>query len=115
VAVLAVGVLASSAFLFILGGIIAGAGAGAGVLLKGSLGTAARLAPPTSRGEVLAGIFLAGDLGLALPVLGLGIASATGVALQVSLLAFSVLVILILAASAALLRRHPARQGVAER
>lgn len=109
VVILALGVLGSSAVLFVLGGLVAGAGAG--MLLKGSLATAAQLAPPTSRGEALAGVFLAAYLGLALPVLGLGVASAAGVVLRVSLLGFSVLVLVLLATSAVLLRRHPAPAG----
>ncbi len=64
--------LASSLALVITGGILAGAGAG--ILFKASLATAGRLASPAHRGETLAGIFLAGYLGLVVPVLGIGIA-----------------------------------------
>jgi hypothetical protein len=67
-----VSLLASSLALVIAGGVLAGAGAG--ILFKASLAAAGRLASPAHRGETLAGIFLAGYLGLVVPVLGIGIA-----------------------------------------
>ncbi|GAA0991556.1 MFS transporter [Subtercola frigoramans] len=72
--VLAAGVLAPSFALFVVGGIIAGAGVG--ILFRGAVGVAARLAPAEHRGEVLAGLFLVAYAGLAVPVLGIGIAVA---------------------------------------
>ncbi|MBP2708667.1 MFS transporter [Microbispora sp. RL4-1S] len=106
VVVLAAGVLSSSSPAFLAGGLVAGAGAGS--LLKGSLGTAATLAPAGARGEAIAGIFLAGYVGLALPILGIGFATGLGVSLAASLTGLAVLVLAIMAVASATLRRHPA-------
>ncbi|GAA2904236.1 MFS transporter [Streptosporangium fragile] len=59
--------------LFLAGGVAAGAGAG--VLFKGTVSTVVGLASPDRRGEALAGLFLAGYVGLAVPILGLGVAT----------------------------------------
>ncbi|MER7274210.1 MFS transporter [Dactylosporangium sp. NPDC000244] len=83
---------------FLLGGVLAGAGAGA--LLKGAISTVAGLAPAPVRGEALAGVFLGGYLGLAVPVLGLGILTQL-VSAPVALLGFAA----VIAALAALVSR----------
>lgn len=72
--------------LFLAGGAVAGAGAG--ILLKGSVTTVAELSLPATRGETLAGLFLAGYLGVAVPVLGMGVATLY-VSSQVALLGFA--------------------------
>lgn len=84
-AVIALGVLAAglaavtaavwlpSLTLFLAGGAVAGAGAGA--VFKTSVTTALSIAPANARGETLAGLFLAAYLGLTIPVVGLGIAT----------------------------------------
>jgi MFS family permease len=59
--------------LLLVGGIVAGAGAGA--TFKGTVATVIGIAPEQARGEALAGLFLAAYLGLAVPVIGLGIAT----------------------------------------
>lgn len=59
--------------LFIAGGIVSGAGAG--TLFKASLAVAGSLAVAANRGEVLAGIFLLGYIGLTVPVVGIGVAT----------------------------------------
>jgi predicted MFS family arabinose efflux permease len=59
--------------LFVIGGVVSGAGAGP--LFKAALSIGASLADFAHRGEVLAGVFLAGYLGLAVPVVGIGVAS----------------------------------------
>jgi MFS family permease len=59
--------------LLLVGGIVAGAGAGA--TFKGAVATVIGIAPEQARGEALAGLFLAAYLGLAVPVVGLGIAT----------------------------------------
>jgi MFS family permease len=59
--------------LLLIGGALAGGGAGAA--FKGSISTVISIAPPQARGEALAGLFLAAYLGLAVPVLGLGLAT----------------------------------------
>ncbi len=63
----------ASLVVFVLGGVISGAGGG--MVFKGSLLVAASTAPPQSRAEVLAGFFLGAYVGLSLPVVGLGIAT----------------------------------------
>jgi MFS family permease len=59
--------------LLLIGGVLAGAGAGA--TFKGTVATVIAIAPERTRGEALAGLFLAAYLGLAVPVIGLGIAT----------------------------------------
>jgi MFS family permease len=73
VLVLAAGMTSASLWLFLAGGVIAGAGSG--VLFKTAVGTVAAAAEPAVRGEALAGLFLIAYLGLIGPVLGLGIAT----------------------------------------
>jgi MFS family permease len=72
VAVLAVGVRTASLTVFVLAGIVAGAGAG--MLFKSAVGSVAAMAAPARRGEALAGLFLVSYLGLALLPVGLGVA-----------------------------------------
>jgi MFS family permease len=89
--------------LFLAGGIVAGAGAGA--LFKGVVATVADASEPSARAEALAGMFLAAYLGLSVPVLGLGVLTEylTG---KSSLLIFAaVLVTTMLAASKILVPR----------
>lgn len=94
-----VGVLLPNLLVFLAGGAIAGAGAG--VLFKGAIATAAALAEPGRRGEALAGVFLAAYAGLTVPVLALGVATQV-IAVQLALVAF---VGVVLVAIAALSRR----------
>ena len=60
--------------LFLAGGMLGGAGAG--LLFRGGLSTIVAIASDERRAESLAGFFLAGYLGLAAPVIALGIADA---------------------------------------
>jgi MFS family permease len=64
---------AASLALLLAGGVLAGSGAGA--LFKGSVSTVLGIAPPGARGEALAGLFTAAYLGLAVPVVALGVAT----------------------------------------
>jgi MFS family permease len=93
--------------LFLAGGLLTGIGGG--VAFKASVATAAVLARPEARGEALAGLFLAGYLGLALPVLGLGFATRHLDA-RTSVLIFATSLVLLVAAAARPLFRgtHPA-------
>jgi MFS family permease len=95
----AVGGLIPNLGLFVVGGVVAGAGVG--LVFRGAVATAASLADPSSRGEVLAALFLIAYAGLAIPVLliGLGIALLPA---QVALLIFSVLILILV--NAAVLR-----------
>ncbi|MGW1212867.1 MFS transporter [Streptomyces sp. NPDC002499] len=72
-AVLAIGVHLAGLPVFLLAGVLAGAGAG--VLFKSAVGHVAATAAPAQRGEALAGLFLVSYLGLALLPVGLGVAS----------------------------------------
>ena len=69
---LAVSVLTASLPTFVAAGVVAGAGAG--TLFRSAVAGAAALADPAGRGEVLAALFLIAYAGLALPVLGIGLA-----------------------------------------
>jgi MFS family permease len=82
--------------MFIIGGVITGAGGG--MVFKGSLVVAASTAPPESRAEVLAGFFLGAYIGLSLPVVGLGIATTYAPARDV-MLAFAALAAVAIAGS----------------
>ncbi len=68
-----VAVWVASLALLLVGGVLAGAGAGA--TFKGTVATVISIAPEQARGEALAGLFLAAYLGLAVPVIGLGVAT----------------------------------------
>jgi MFS family permease len=69
---LSVAALTVSLPLFIGAGVVAGAGVG--MQFRASVAVTAALAPPESRGEVLAALFLIAYAGLVVPVLLLGIA-----------------------------------------
>jgi MFS family permease len=94
--------------LLLFGGALAGAGAGA--VFKGSISTVLDIAPAQSRGEVLAGLFLAAYLGLAGPVLGLGLATQAFSA-RTALLGFSAVLAVIIAVVARRLLADPGRSG----
>src|SRR6266566_5063174 len=72
-AVVTIAVWLPSLTLFLLGGALAGAGAGAA--FKGSVSAVIAIAPHARRGETLAGLFLAAYFGIAVPVPGLGLAT----------------------------------------
>lgn len=74
IALLATSVLVVSLPAFVAAGILAGAGVG--LQFRASIGVAASLAAPQSRGEVLAAVFLIAYAGLAVPVLLVGLALA---------------------------------------
>jgi MFS family permease len=92
-----------SFWLLLAGGIVAGGGAG--TAFRGLVATVIAIAPPAARGEGLAGLFLGSYIGLAIPVLGLGVATLW-VSLQVSVLGLAVaLTAVLLAVSRHLLTR----------
>lgn len=70
---LVVGTLGTNLVMFLLGGIVAGIGAG--VLFKSAVSTVAAMAAPAARSEALAGLFFVSYLGLSIPALGIGIAT----------------------------------------
>ena len=92
--------------LFLLGGVVVGAGGG--LLFGGALGTVASLADDEHRAEALAGLFLGGYLGISVPVIGLGVLTQE-LSPRSSLLVFAALMAVVLVAAApALLRRRTA-------
>ena len=105
---LAAAVLAASLPSFVASGIVAGAGVG--ILFRASLGIAGGLARPEMRGEVLAGIFLVAYIGLALPVLALGVALAIA-PLGGMVVSFAVAAAALVAIAAPVLVRRAAAQG----
>lgn len=94
---LPVAVFLPSLGLFLVGGVVAGAGFGLG--FRASVGTVVALADPLSRGEVLAALFLAAYAGLVFPVLLIGIA-LVWLPNSVALVSFSALELLLLGWSA---------------
>jgi MFS family permease len=88
---IAVGGLLPSLALFVIGGVVAGAGVG--LVFRAAVATAAGLADASSRGEVLAALFLIAYAGLALPVLAIGL----GIALlpaEVALVVFAAIILI---------------------
>jgi MFS family permease len=85
---------------FLVGGVLAGAGAG--LLVKGGIDTVLDIAPPELRAEVLAAFFLASYLGLSAPIVGLGLATQY-ISARVSLIGFAGVMVLALAAAAPVL------------
>jgi MFS family permease len=100
--VLAVWLPTPSLAVFLIGGVVAGAGAG--LLFKGSIATVAALAPPESRAEVLAGFFLAGYLGISVPVVGVGLLTQVLDARTALAIFAGVVVLAVLIAARTLLR-----------
>jgi MFS family permease len=70
---LAGGMWLPSPAMFIVGGVVSGAGGG--LVFRGALATAGATAPPQARAEVMAGYFLGAYVGLSVPVVALGIAT----------------------------------------
>jgi MFS family permease len=110
-AALGTAVVAGLLPLFVLGGIVAGAGAG--LVFRACLAVAAGLAPADRRGETLAGLFLAGYLGLIVPVLGVGAALAAFPPVPVLVAFDTAVAVLVLVTGILLLRRSGAVAGAA--
>ena len=106
-AVIAAGALATALPVFLAGGIIAGAGDG--LLFAQALGTAASLAQPARRGEVLGLLFLAAYAGLTVPALAIG-AILEAVTPSAILLGFAVATAALAIAAGTTLLRHTPRQ-----
>jgi MFS family permease len=95
----------ASLALFLIGGMVVGAGGGA--ILRGSLTVVIATAGTADRAGALATFFTAAYLGLALPILGLGIALQF-LTPRVTLLIFAVAVGLGILAATPFLARRPA-------
>nr|WTB28909.1 MFS transporter [Streptomyces sp. NBC_00830] len=89
-ALLVAGIWLPSLAVFVIGGVLTGAGAG--LAFKSALIAAGAAAPPESRAEVLAFFFLGAYIGLSVPVVGLGIATQY-VSARVVMLVFVVIVV----------------------
>lgn len=107
-ALVTIAVWLPSLILFLLGGALAGAGAGAA--FKGSVSTVIAIAPPTRRGETLAGLFLAAYFGIAVPVLGLGLATQF-VSAQTAVLGFAAVLVAVAAMASSRLAAGPGHGG----
>jgi MFS family permease len=102
-ALFATGMWLGNLMVFVVGGIVTGAGGG--LVFRGALVAAGSTAPAESRAEVLAGFFLGAYIGLSVPVIGLGIATTYAPARDV-MLVFVVLVGLAVTASIRAVVRH---------
>jgi hypothetical protein len=102
-ALFATGMWFGNLMVFVVGGIVTGAGGG--LVFRGALVAAGSTAPAESRAEVLAGFFLGAYIGLSLPVIGLGIATTYAPARDV-MLVFVVLVGLAVTVSIRAVVRH---------
>jgi MFS family permease len=117
--VVGLGLLVASAWtsppslaLFLISGIVAGAGIGA--IIRGSLTVAIAVSGSDNRAGTLATYFTAGYVGISLPVIGIGVA-LQHLSPRVTLLIFGVAAVLvILAAAPILVRPVPARTGPPE-
>src|ERR1700761_4181395 len=106
-ALFTVGMWLPSLPVFIIGGIVTGAGGG--LVFRGSLVAAASTAEPKSRAEVLAGFFLGAYIGLSVPVIALGVATEYVSARDVMLVFVVLAAIAIAAGTRSVLRRHTGR------
>jgi MFS family permease len=93
---------------FLLGGIAAGIGAA--VLFKSAVSAVADVAQPARRGEAIAGLYIVSFLGMALPAVGLGLATRYTTAIAATTV-FSAVLIALLAAVGVLDRRSPASRS----
>jgi len=91
---------------FLVGGVVAGVGAG--VLFKAAVGTVVAMAAPAKRSEALAGLFLISYLGLSIPAIGIGIATRT-VDATTAMTWLAAILLLLLAGVGVLARRRPHR------
>lgn len=107
VAALAIGMQTASLPVFLVAGVVAGSGAG--VLFKSAVGTVVAMATSAKRGEALAGLFLVSYLGLALPAIGLGI--ATRYTAVTTAMTWFTGVLLALLTTAGVLARRPGSTG----
>jgi len=103
VVALVIGMHTANLAAFLIGGVVAGIGAG--VLFKAAVGTVVAMAAPAKRGEALAGLFFISYLGLIVPALGLGIATLT-VSATAAMTWFTGALLVLLTGVAALGRRR---------
>ncbi|WP_245673927.1 MFS transporter [Actinoplanes rectilineatus] len=107
---LVAGMHAGSLAVFVAGGVVSGVGAG--VLFKASVGAVAAMAAPAERGEALAGLFLVAYLGIGVPAVVLGVATALAGPVTVMTWFAGVLVLLLAAVALLSRERGPSRAPV---
>jgi MFS family permease len=103
---LVAGMYATDLTAFLIGGVVAGIGAG--VLFKAAVGTVVAMAAPAKRGEALAGLFLIAYLGLIVPAVGIGVATRS-VTATTAMTWFTGVLLVVLAGVAALSRSRRSR------
>jgi predicted MFS family arabinose efflux permease len=111
--VLAVWLSSPSLVLFLVGGLWTGLGGGA--MFKGSLGTVMLISELEHRAEAVAGILLAGYVGLSVPAIGVGVALNAGASTKDTLLGFAIAVAIALAATLPVLLRQSGPKGTLAR
>jgi predicted MFS family arabinose efflux permease len=109
--VLAVWLRPPSLALFIVAGLLVGAGAGA--IFKGAVGTVIDISPPDRIAESMAGMLLAAFVGISLPVVGAGITLVRHISPQDTILGFAVVISAGIAASAIKLAGRTTTQAAA--
>jgi MFS family permease len=114
-ALLVGGMWLPSLAMFLIGGVVTGAGSG--LVFRGALVAAGATAPPESRAEVLSGYFLGAYVGLSVPVVGLGIATQYAPARDVMLVFVVIVAVAVLGAVRAVIAeqqtaRTPAREDL---
>ena len=102
VVVLAVGMADANLAAFLIGGALAGAGAG--VLFKSALATLLDKADPAKRGEASTGLFLYAYIGMTIPILAIGIAILYVTALTAVLFFAGALLVILIAIAVLALR-----------
>jgi MFS family permease len=104
-ALFAAGMWLPSVLVFVLGGIVTGAGAG--LIFRAAMVTAGSAALPEARAEVLAGFFLGAYIGLSVPVIGLGIATLFWPPRDVMLVFIVLVLAALIAAVVSIMRQRP--------
>lgn len=102
---IAAGALLPNLALFILGGIVAGAGSG--IMFRSAIGAAGALAAPGRRGETLALLFLIAYAGLVVPVLLVGWSLTFAPETAVLVVFSAIVLVATLGAGAAMRRQAP--------
>jgi MFS family permease len=106
-ALFSVGMWLPNVVVFVIGGVVTGAGVG--LLFRAAMVTSAGAAAPEARAEVLAGFFVGAYIGLSVPVIGLGVATLFWPARDV-MLVFIVIVLAAAIVAVALLTRRSAER-----
>jgi hypothetical protein len=97
--------------MFVVGGVLTGAGAG--LVFRGALVAAGAAALPESRAEVLSGFFLGAYVGLSVPVVGLGVATRYAPARDVMLVFVAIVVVALVASLRAVIGPSSTRRTAA--